>query len=298
MSSEKELLSAFLSKTLNMDDAGVASLYKEDGSVKEDALTILESMDVERVNKLRQKDQLSFDNGYKKGQSESLSKLEKEFIEKTGFKADKKGLDLFLEYAADISKKAGSTLTEDEIKKNPLYISAVEKLQREREEAIQAKAQEFEQFKSEIKKKETFSTIERKALDVFASLKPVLSKDEQKAANQQRILLNDLSGYEYDIQGDKIVVLKEGKVLEDAHGFPVKFEKVVKDIADKYYDFQASDAKSSPANGKPTPTGNPAQEFKFEMPKNDDEYMRMVNDPKLTTDQKLIIKEAYRNKTN
>jgi len=224
MSKEKELLSAFLSKTLNLDEAGVASLYNEDGlELKTDALETLLKLDVERVGKLKPDTKKLLDDGYKKAQSEILTKIEKEFKDKTGFNSDKKGVELFVEYAAQ--KQEGSEITEDVVKKHPVFINAIEKISSEKDAAVNAVQSDFDKFKSELKNKETFSSVASKAMDLFNGLKPILSSDAVKAKHQMEDFVSKLKGYEYEIQGDKVIVLKDGKVLEDDHGNRIPFEK-------------------------------------------------------------------------
>lgn len=289
---EKELIAGFLSKTLNMDETGVASLYNEDGTLKEDSITTLLQADVDRVQKLKPDTKKVFDDGYKKAQSEVLSKFERDFLEKTSYKSDKKGLDLILEYAANASKQSGE-VNEDAIKKHPLFISTVERLQTEKEEAIVAESKKLEQFHSELKKKETFNNVSKKALDIFSTLKPILSKDTQKATNQMGDFIEKLKGYEYDIQGDEIIVLKDGKVLEDKHGNRIKFDKVIKDEAEKRYDFYVADSRTAPANGKDGIGTSTNKTFSFELPKNQAEYDSMISDSKIPAAERMAAKEAY-----
>jgi hypothetical protein len=290
---EKELLSAFLSKTLNMDETGVASLYNEDGTeLKSDALDTLLRTDVERVGKLKPDTKKFFDDGYKKAEGEIRTKIEKEFTEKTGFKSDKKGVDLFIEYAA--KKQDGGEITEDVIKKHPVFINAVEKLSSEKEAAVQAEQKKLTDFQSELKNKEMFSSVASKAMDLFNGLKPILSSDEAKAKHQKEDFVSKLKGYEYDIQGDKVIVLKEGKVLEDEHGNRIPFEKIVKETANKYYDFHVTDPKSAPGNGKAGEEGGEKKKVEIVVPKNDKEYMAMVTDPSKTAEEQVAIRDAYK----
>lgn len=293
---EKELLTGFLSKTLNIDTTGVTSLYNDDGSLKDDALDTLLAKDVERVNKLKPDTKSIFQDGYKKAKSEVLTDFEKEFLEKTSYKSDKKGIDLILEYAANASKQNGE-VNEDAIKKHPLYISTVERIQREKEEAITAEAKKLEQFQSELKRKETFNNVSKKALAYFNSLKPILSKDPVKAETQMRDFIEKLQGYEYDVQGDEIVVLKDGKVLEDKHGNRIKFDKVVKDEAEKRYDFHQADKRDSPANGKDDDDNGSKKAFSFDVPKTQAEYDSMISNPKIPVAERLAAKEAYMKQT-
>lgn len=287
---EKELLSAFLSKTLNMDEAAVASLYAEDGKLKDDALTTLESLDVERVKKLKPDSTDAFNNGHKKGKSEALSQLETEFLKKTSFKSDKKGIDLFLDYATQAVKEADKGVNDDAIKKHPLFISEVERLQSEKEAAIVAESAKLTKFQGEIKAKEAFSAVSNKAMELFNSYKPVLSKDPVKAKNQMEDFVGKLKGFEYDIQADKIIVLKDGKVVEDSHGNRVPFEKLVKQEAERYYDFHVADPRQAPANKNGQA---PPKTFDFEVPKNPEQYAKMIGDSSRPVDERMAIKEAY-----
>lgn len=290
---EKEFITGFLSKTLNMDEDGVASLYNEDGTgLKDESLESVLNRDVERVKSLKPDTKKLFDDGYKKAQSETLSRFEKEFKEKFKFDSDKQGIDLITEYVASQGKK-GNALDEDAVKRHPLFIQLQDAKQKEVEAAIKAEQDKFNSYVSEQKKKETFSTVSNKALDVFKGLKPILSSDAEKARNQESILLRDLQQYDFEDQNGEIVVLKEGKVLTDAHGNRVKFNSLVKSTADKYYDFHKAEERSAPGNGKETTKTTTATDFQFEVPKNEEEYVQMITDVKRPYAERAAIQEAY-----
>jgi hypothetical protein len=289
---EKEILSAFLSKTLNLDETGVASLYNEDGSeLKSDALETLLKLDVDRVGKLKPDTKKFFDDGYKKAEGEIRTKVEKEFTERTGFKSDKKGVELFIEYAAQ--KQGGGEITEDVVKKHPVFINAIEKLSSEKDAAVQAEQEKFNKFQSELKNKETFSSVASKAMDLFNGLKPILSSDAAKAKHQMEDFVSKLKGYEYDIQGDKVIVLKDGKVLEDEHGNRIPFEKIVKETANKYYDFHVTDPKSAPGNGKAGEEGGEKKKVEIVVPKSEQEYAAAIADSTKSLEERGAIKEAW-----
>lgn len=280
-----------------MDATGVTSLYNEDGTLKDDSLSILLQADVDRVQKLKPDTKSVFQDGYKKAKSEVLTDFEKEFIEKTGFKSEKKGIDLILEYAANASKQNGE-VNEDAIKKHPLFISTTERLLKEKEEAILAESKKLTQFQSELKRKETFSNVSNKALTYFSSLKPILSKDPIKAETQMRDFVEKLQGYEYDIQGEEIIVMKDGKVVEDKHGNRIKFDAIVKSEAEKRYDFHQAEPRTSPANGKDKDGNTTSPAFSFELPKNQAEYDSMISDSKIPIAERMAAKEAYQKTKN
>jgi hypothetical protein len=289
---EKDLLTGFLSKTLNMDESGVTSLYKEDGSeLLPDALDTILRLDVERVQKLKPDTKGVFQDGYKKAKLEVLNDFEKEFKEKTGFKSDKKGVDLMLEYASKQSQNG--ELTEDVIKKHPLYIDTVERLTNQMEDAIKAEQNKLTEFQTGIKKQETFSSVANKATVIFNSLKPILSQDPAKAKNQMDDFVNKLKEYEYEIQEDRVVVLtKDGKVLENSHGHRIAFDDIVRQTAERYYDFHKAEGRTSP-NNQGQPQTKPAS---IKVPDNEEEYVKVLNDPAIKLEDKAAIKEAYHEK--
>jgi len=293
---EKELLLEVLSETLNLDVDGVASYFNEDGTVKDDAKDMILNAYSEHAKSLKTgSSKTAFDDGYKKAQSEVLKKFENDFKAKTGFKSDKLGIDLVLEYANAQSK--GGELTEDAIKKHPLFISQQEQHQAELEAARSEGETKLNQFQTELSKKETFNKVANKGLELFHSLKPVLSKEPSKAKKQESLFIEKLQNYEWDLQnnGDRIVPLKDGKVFENAQGHAVAFEKLVKDIASEYFDFHIADDKNSPAN-KNLPNGDQKKTFNFEAPKSANEYAAFVGDSSKTIEERDAYKEAFKGK--
>lgn len=290
---EKDFIAGFLSKTLNMDADGVAALYNADGTLKDDALTNVLGLDVERVKGMKPDTKKVFDDGYKKASSEVLSKRDNELKEKFGIKSDKIGIELINEVVSEQVKKAGVELNEDAIKKHPVYISMVDKLTSEKETAVQAETEKLTKYQTEQKKKETFSTVASKALEHFHSFKPILSQDQTKAKNQMNDFVEKMKGYDYEVQGDKIIVLKDGKVLEDGHGNRIPFEKVVKDTADMYYDFHAAEKRSSAGNGKEDPAGSGSTSPKLAVPKTKEEFWKVVGDSSIPAKDRTDYKAQH-----
>jgi hypothetical protein len=288
----KDFLTGVLSETLNIDETGVASLFEEDGKLKSDAKQTILKWNADNLSTIKKgivKE--SFDDGYKKATSEVMTKFESDLKTKTGFKSDKKGVELVLDYAGSL-KPAGTEITDDVIKKHPLYLS----LQEEKEAAITSVKTEGEKalndFKSEISKKETFSKVSQKALELFHQEKPILSADPIKAKRQEELFLQQFKGYDYEMQGDRIVVTKDGKVVENAQGHAVKFESLVKETAGTYFEFHAASTKASPGNNNGNSNGNTGS-FTFDAPKTQEEYVKMLSDPKLTLEQRNAVDKAW-----
>lgn len=295
----KELIAGFLSRTLNIDDKGVAELFNSDGTVKDEALNSLLAKDADRVKLLKPDTKKIADDQYKKGVRETMEKFESEFKDKTGFSSDLKGIDLVLAYA-ETKTVSTAEITDDAIKKHPIYIAAMDKLKLESKDLLKAKEKELEDFKNGISKKETFSKISAKAIEIFNTFKPILSKDPVKAKNQMDDFIEKLKGYEYEIQGeDRIVVLKDGKALEDVHGHAIGFDAIIKTTADKYYDFEKTDDRQGTGNGQEKDDkGNPIKKkFEVVVPKNEAEYMAAITDQSKSVEERTAIKEAYAQKS-
>ena len=94
---EKQTITAFIGKTLNLPAEEVAALFKADGDEETFSETALDSLlkhDATRVQTFTSKNQEFFDNGFKKAQKEALTKFEKDIKEKYNVSEDKQGLDL------------------------------------------------------------------------------------------------------------------------------------------------------------------------------------------------------------
>ncbi len=288
----KEFLTGVLSKTLNMDESGVASLFNEDGTIKDESLQTILDLDVKRIAGAKPDTKKFFDDGYKKASSEILNKRDKELSEKFGIKSDKLGVELVNEIITEQVKKAGVDLNDETVKKHPLFISTVDKLTKDKDDAVAAESIKLTTFQKELKHKETFNNVANKAMSYFNSLKPILSNDATKAENQRALLTEKLGGYEYDIQGDKIIVLKDGKVLEDDHGNRIPFEKVVKQTAESYYDFHVTDPKSAPANGKQTPNGKEVKST-LEVPKTEQQFNDTIANSKIPALERAAYRDEH-----
>lgn len=286
----KDVLNGVLSKTLNIDETGVASLYNEDGTIKDDAVSLIENWDKERIKRIKSESSKNFfDDGYKKAQSEVLGKFESDLKEKFGIKSEKKGTELILDYVQSL-KESG---VNDDVVKHPLYLTLQERMEQEITKVKSEGEQRLTEFQKEMSRKETMKTVAEKALELFHGLKPVLSSDAIKAKKQEELLIDKLTGFEYELQDGRIVVLKDGKVLEDAHGNRVAFDKIVKELTTTYFDLHVTDPKGSPGNK----TGQ-TKTFNFEVPKNDAEYARVMSDKTIALEERLAIKEAYSKSKN
>ncbi len=165
-------------------------------------------------------------------------------------------------------------------------------MSKEKEDAIKIESEKLVAFQTELQKKEVFAKVSSHAMEIFNTLKPVLSQDPAKAKNQMQDFADKLKSYEYDIQGEQVIVLKDGKILEDNHGHRVPFEKVVKETAERYYDFHQVDPKKSPSNnGDDKNKGNKGPVL--EAPKNSADYFKTLADSSIPANVRTEYREKY-----
>lgn len=283
------LLAGLLTTVYKMSDEQVAALVEkadgEDFDAQTELSTILES-DKGRISTLKTD---AFNDGHKKGKSESLKDLEKQI--RVDFNlADEslKGIDLIKAVHA-LDRQAGKNgLTDDDIKKSSLYIQLQKRLDDTTKETEAKVSTALKEAESKFSRERTISSVKSKALEVFESLNPVLSEDKAKAAKQKEVLLRELEGYEYDTSEDgSFIVKKEGKALDDGHGNLVDFNQLVKNTASSYFDFKQSSPRKSEGNKA---DGSGGSAF---VPKNEDEYVKYISDTNNSVEDRGAVRDAW-----
>lgn len=289
MPTAKEVLTGLLSSAYQIDENGVAELLKPDGSeeFKDDALQVLLSKDAQRITALKPDTKKFFDDGYKKGQSESLSKFEKETKAKFGLQSDKQGIELLEDLVAQFKEENPDD--PEKIKKSKFYIDAVEDFNKKSGELKTTYEKQLEDFKKQVERKELFGNVSSQALIIFENLKPILPTDAGKAANLKQVFINELSSLNYDVRDGNVVLLdKEGNDLVDGHGNRIKFDSLVKATAEKYFEFYQSDDKNAP-NHKQNKGNAGSSVFKINSQADFIKYMNEVKD-----EDKPALMAAYR----
>lgn len=306
---EKDLILQFFGKTLNLTAEEVAPLFEKKGDeeeLKPDALKFLLEKDVARVKTMKDEvatvQKESFDKGYKKAQGEALSKFEKEIKEQYGVNSQKQGADLIAEIVT--AKAAPGSITDDAVKTHALYL----KLEKEMNEKAEAVKKEWEgklnERETQIAREKVLSSVISKADKIVADGKFILPKDAEKAKNQKQLLVNELNQYTFEEKNGEMLILKDGKRVEDAHGAPVKFDDLVKNTASKYWDSETGPARqgsggSNDPNGvvvgnitKITSDGKTINKWNGPTPKTEDEYAQMA--AKLTSaDERIALLDHY-----
>lgn len=278
---EQKKLNGFLSKTLKMDDEELASLYNEAGELT--SLTAAEQADTARVTKLKE-DQAS---QYKRGQKEVASKMEAQLKDKFGVDSDLTGVELvdFI-LTTELEKVKGKG--DEDITAHPEYL----KLKSESDRMLKAKDKEWQKKIEEIETKHTresmFAKVKDRAFAELDNLRPILPEDAKKAQKWKEKYIEDFRAYDFTEQDGMIVVLKDGKPLQDSHGYNKSFADLVKETAAEIFDFQTAESRSSAANQQ--------TQSNFAAPRNEDEFIQKMREAK-TPEEQAKVMESYQSKT-
>ena len=278
---EQKKLNGFLSKTLKMDDEELASLYNEAGELT--SLTAAEQADTARVTKLKE-DQAS---QYKRGQKEVASKMEAQLKDKFGVDSDLTGVELvdFI-LTTELEKVKGKG--DEDITAHPEYL----KLKSESDRMLKAKDKEWQKKIEDLELKHAresmFSKVKERAFAELDNLRPILPEDAKKAQKWKEKYIEDFSAYDFTEQDGMIVVLKDGKPLQDSHGYNKSFADLIKETAAEFFDFQTAESRSSAANQQ--------TQSNFAAPRNEDEFIQKMREAK-TPEEQAKVMESYQSKT-
>ena len=284
--SEQKVLNESLSKLFKLDPETLASLYNEAGELV-DFSKILE-LDAARITKYKS----DSDSQYKRGIKEAAEKLERELKEKYELDSDLKGVDLIdhlLVHKVDEAKASGTK----DITKHPEFIKlqvSIDKQLKDRDKEWEGKLKTKE---AEFNKSRLFEKVREKALLNLTSRNPILPNDPRKAQVWKDTYLNDLrqANYMEDETGELIVLAPNGEKLQTAHGKNITFDEFEKDVADKYFEYPVSQERSSAGNKEEKSNGTG-----FRAPKNEDEYMARLRDPKITPKERIELTEYWTTK--
>jgi len=279
---EKNLLFGVLAKTLNKSEQELTDLLykKADDSdeiiLKDDALDLALNLDEQRVKNIQanvKPDKKTLEEQYSRGKKETMEAFEKEVREKYSLESDKIGIEL-VEEAVSSQVKTKPKLTDDEVKKHPIYLELEKNsVTKERYETLQG---EFDGFKKNQEKSEKLSRVNEFVLRELELLKPVVSENAEVRINRQKDFLAKFEQWDYQLQdgADPLILDAEGNRIEDGHGNPVAWKDFVKKNASLYYDFKVQDPKGSSGSG-----GDEGEKFKgIKVPESKEEYSKMIQD--------------------
>ena len=300
----KQIITGLLSKAYKLDDGKIAELLKdgEENITEDTVIAALLSADSDRVATIKKTSTDTagkFQEGYAKAKKEERANFEKEIREKYGVESDNVGIELIDEVLTtklgEVKGKKGE-VTEDDVKKHPVYQS----LETRYKTDLKAKDSEWEAKLNEIETKHktesTFKSVEERALATLNGLMPVLPGNPEIAANQKRWFVSSLKDYEFDIQeGDRIVVMKDGKVQEDGHGNSLDFSDLVKRKASQFFEFQKNNGGSNAGNSNEGQEqgGGEGYPAGITKPKTLEELTAIANDRSIPLADRQKVMETY-----
>jgi hypothetical protein len=276
---EQTKLNETLVKVFKLTEEQLSGLYNADGDLTD--LSVVLDADTKRVAKFNTEKTSQLNRVIKVG----AEKIEKAIKEKYG-ESELIGVELVESIVVSQVEEATKAGAKD-ISKHPEYI----KLQADISKQIKDRDKEWESKlklkESEFKKAVTFDKVKSKALSFLESSKALLPADVKKAENWKATYINELKEYNYmeNDDGTFTVLDKEGNALKDSHSNIRTFDEIVKESADKYFDYPASDQRSSPGN-----TSTPGQTSGGDVRTKADALAKL-KDPKITPEDRKKFTE-------
>ena len=145
---------------------------------------------------------------------------------------------------------------------------------------------------SEFRKAVVFDKVKSKALSFLESSKAILPSDVKKAENWKATYVNELGNFNYleNDDGTFTVLDKEGNAEKDSHSNIRTFDEVIKECADKYFDYPAAEPRTSSGNQPPGGVATGAVD-----PKTKEEALAKLKDPKITPEDRKKFTELMDN---
>ncbi|MCB0771718.1 MAG: hypothetical protein KDC00_15065 [Flavobacteriales bacterium] len=237
----------------------------------------------------------TFDDGFKKGEAKAYTKQEKALREKFGIEDKLSGEDLLNEIAAS-KDKASKDITKDQVERLPWFQELMEQRDKAHKDELKKVKDEFDGHKAQVSKKERMDAMWKKALPVIEELNLNFSPDPQRKAAQLERMRRDLEANDYDVQDDRILVLKDGKVIKDKLDNTVPFADHVTSTVTSWLDPKESKDRSSAGAKNDDGKGGKSKGWTKEMPKNDEQYQAYLLDESIPIEERSALRDAYKNK--
>jgi hypothetical protein len=304
MADASKLLRSLLGKAYKMPSSEIDTLL-DDQTTDDAGLSQLTELDKTRIIEIKKSNNgKSYEDGIKKGKTEALADYEKALRETYGVEGEVTGNELIDAIITAKAKPGAKEITEDDVKKHPVYQSA----EKAHKQALKQVTTEWEtklnEREAQYKKGETFNTVASKALAKLTAMNPVMPANAKVAANLQKAFLDGLKEFDYELQdnGNRIVLLKDGKVVDDGHGHSLEFDKYVEDHAAGFYEFKANNGGGNAGNGNPDKDkagaggaggGAPAYPAGIVKPKTWDEVMVIVNNTEIPAGDRQTVMNVW-----
>lgn len=246
----KKLLRAFLVSAYKLSDGEVDSLLQESETNTDDtALAAILERDKTRVAELMKPKPGAFKDAYNKAKGEVLTELENQLKEKYKLESDLTGLEL-IEEAIHTQSGSKSKLSDDEIKRHPIYQQLEKDLRKQLKEKDTEMETKVKELETNFQKNQTFADVSKDGLQLLEGLQPILPKSATVAATIKNKFVEELKAFDYEKQADgKWIVTKDSQVQKNAHGHTLYLDDLVKEKAGNYFEFQQNNGGANAGNG-------------------------------------------------
>ena len=312
MKSEKEILFAFVEKTLGIPPDQIGPLVYKKGpdnvpttEIDEKALDALLDKDKVRVQTIKsQVDTTShFDNGYKKAQSEVLAAKEKAFKEKYKMEGEYKLDDLVDHIVTTKVKEASSgDIEEAKVKGHPLFIQTLKKVEDTENEWKTKLDTAIKDYTTKLEQTEVKGEAKSVVLKAFMDYKPVLSTNAERAETQKKEFVDSIlqTSSLKKVAKVGIALLDEnGEVRTDEHGHVVTLDKFVFAKASALYDQVVQSKKGNAGNGgegeggRGGNGGGGSNNGEYTMPETKAEFDKLMMNVSISSGDKQKIRKHW-----
>lgn len=274
---EKKILNDSLVKLFKITPEDLSSLYNEDGDLID--FSVVLKADAERIRNFTTEK----NNQYSRGIKEGAQKIEREIKEKYGIESDLIGVDLVDHI---IVEKVSEAKSSESIKEHPEFLKARSEWVKEQKNRDKEWEKKIEEIQQKYEKAKLFDTIKSKAGELLEQWKPIYPNNPVVANNIKNLFFAELERGNYRNEEDEIHVLdNENNPVKDSHGYPKNFNDYVKEIADRYFEYQVAEHRSSSGNKAPTGQGVP------QFPRDENERLTMLRDPNITPARRKELTE-------
>lgn len=258
------------------------------------------------TEQLKSKFAKRYDDGWKASEVKLKKKVE-DTLKKSGvdtpeFDQLEDALASIQAAAAEKAPTNAKDLSDEEVLKKPVVVNALNKMKLDQQNLIDKARQEerdtLKKERDEFTQKQTESKIRALAEQQIAQLNPVFDDDPARAERQRKRLIDDIVQQgTYKLENDvPVLVDQDGNVLTDDMGNPKQFDGIVRQVTTDYYKLPAAQPKENAGLNQNQVDQKllTRKHFHGEIPKNDEEYRKLLKDQSLSLDAQLEIKELYK----
>lgn len=304
----KAILQELFGSALSISDGELQKLFpKSEEDLTDDDVTALgttlRKKWTEHLSSLMTTQRLEQDKKFKAGQRTKAEEYEKLIRETFGVESKKEGqelLDDVITAQAAANNDNPNKMKPEQIRSHPEFIKMETEWKSKNKALTDAHTTEVEGLKAAQNRTMILDKVKAKALEEFDKMNPVLSTDPVKAAAQRSLVAREIEGYDFQEVEGAYIPMKDGKRLEDDMHNGIDLGKLVKQVVTPLFDFKVATPRKSP-NSKDGGDGknqqqqqqNSATDYSGPLPKNKEEYIKLMDDPKLSFKDRRVINDDW-----